>query len=234
VEYVLNDTNILDPKLAEKFDAIISNDRSLQQDKVYRFTASFHVDLLKDLTEFERFSIPDSDKLDRKKDTEKDAMYDVLRYQLNQLEQVLNNQHIKFYSSTIQGEQLDSVQNILINVEEDNSQPTLNKKGKTIEPTKVRSIVPSKPYTTNLVSTLAGERLNELYNKFFGVIRNKKIIAEILGINETNDDSLLFQAFVSEYGELWLTTSERRRVLVDRLSDRVMSVLDKYIEKDKS
>ncbi|WCF07731.1 hypothetical protein NDS46_26090 [Paenibacillus thiaminolyticus] len=81
------------------------------------------------------------------------------------------------------------------------------------------------------MSKLASERLNELYNKIFNVIRNKKVMSEILEINETDDDNLLFQVFVKEYRELWLTTKEREKELFDKLINKTTEVLEKYKEQ---
>ncbi|MNO27924.1 hypothetical protein D3C76_178100 [compost metagenome] len=230
MEYVLRDTNIFDPTLAEKFDTIILNEtHQFVAEKVYKFIASFHVDLLKDLSGFDRFILPPSDKIiKRKKTDEKDKMYDVLGFQLKQLESILQKNNIEFYSSTIQGDQLESKHIIKIELVEDESEPVTTTKGKKHRRGKVSSVVPSKPYTVNLVSKLASERLNELYNKIFNVIRNKRIMSEILEINETDDENLIFQAFVKQYGDLWLTTKEREKQLFDKLISKTTEVLEKY------
>ncbi|WP_164779581.1 hypothetical protein [Paenibacillus kobensis] len=53
-------------------------------------------------------------------------------------------------------------------------------------------------------------------------------MAEILEIEKTDDDNLLYQAFVKEYGELWLTTTKREKELFDKLINRATEVLEKY------
>lgn len=230
MEYVLRDTDIFDPILAEKLDTVILKEaHQFEAKKVYKFIASFHVDLLKELSGFDRFILPASDKINKRKKTdEKDKMYDVLGFQLKQLESILLKNNIEFYSSTIQGDQLESTHIIKIEIVEDESDPVTTRKGKKHRREKVSSVVPSRPYTENLVAKLASERLSGLYNKIFNVIRNKKIMSEILEINETDDDNLLFQAFVQEYGDLWLTTNEREKELFDKLINRTIEVLEKY------
>lgn len=231
---MLRDTDILDPTLAEKFDTVILNEtHHFDAQKVYKFIASFHVGLIKDLSGFGSFILPASDKVinKRKKMDEKDKMYDVLGFQLKQLENILQKNNIEFYSSTIQGDQLESTHIIKIEIVEDESEPVTTTKGKKHRRGKVSSVVPSKPYTVNLVSKLASERLNELYNKIFNVIRNKRIMSEILEINETDDDNLLFQAFVKEYGDLWLTTTAKEKELFDKLIKKTTEVLEKYKEQ---
>ncbi|MDF2651686.1 MAG: hypothetical protein K0Q73_7491 [Paenibacillus sp.] len=135
--------------------------------------------------------------------------------------------NIEFYSSSIQGEQLDSASIVKLEIVEDLSNPKVNSKGKQYRG-KVSSVIPSLPYTQNLMSELSSKRLNELYNKVFNAIRNKRIMSEILGIDETENDNLLFQAFVREYGDLWLTTTAREKELIDKLINRTTEVLEKH------
>jgi hypothetical protein len=233
MEYVLHNTDIFDPELAEKFDsAILNGTYQFESEKVYKFTASFHVDLLKDLVCFERFILPVSDKISkRKKNDEKDKMYDVLGHQLKQLEKILLKNNIEFYSSTIQGDQLESMQIMKIEIVEDKLEPNSTRNGKKHQRGKVSSVVPSKPYTENLVAKLASERLSKLYYKIFNAIKNKKIMSEILEIDETDNDNLLFQAFVKEYGDMWLTTTAKEKELFDKLIKRTAEVLEKYEEQ---
>ena len=42
-------------------------------------------------------------------------------------------------------------------------------------------------------------------------MKYKKIMSDILGIDETEDDKKLFKVFVQQYGELWLTTEDREK-----------------------
>ncbi|MNI91949.1 hypothetical protein D3C73_1496760 [compost metagenome] len=53
-------------------------------------------------------------------------------------------------------------------------------------------------------------------------------MSEILEINETDDENLIFQAFVKQYGDLWLTTKEREKQLFDKLISKTTEVLEKY------
>ncbi|KIL35627.1 hypothetical protein SD70_32055 [Gordoniibacillus kamchatkensis] len=233
MEFVLRNTDIFDPTLAEKFETVILNEsHQFEAEKVFKFIASFHVDLIKDLSSFDRFILPVSDKINkRKKSDEKDKMYDVLGFQLKQLENILMKNNIKFYSSTIQGDQLESTHIIKIEIEEDKSERVITKNSRKHQLGKVSSVVPSKLYTENLVSKLASERISELYYKIFNVIGNKKIMSEILGIDETENDNVLFQAFVKEYGELWLTTKAIENELFDKLIRKTTEVFEKYIQE---
>lgn len=233
MEYVLSNTDIFDPELSEKFATIVMIERhQFEVQKVYKFTASFHVDLIKELSSFNRFVLPAADQTinKRKKKDDKDKMYDVLSFQLKQLETVLIKNNIEFYSSSIQGEQLKSVTIIKLEIVEDLSKPKVNSKGKKQHRGKVSSVIPSLPYSQNLIAELSSKRLNELYDKVFNAIRNKRILSEILGIDETENDNLLFQAFVREYGDLWLTTTVREKELFDKLIKRTTEVLEKHNE----
>jgi hypothetical protein len=229
MEYVIQDSNILDPNLAEKFDAVIFNEADLFKEKVYKFIVNFHVDLIIDLSGFELFDLPSSEKpYKRKKVDEKDKMYEVLSFQLKQLEKILAKNNIEFYSSTIQGDQIESTHIIKIELVEDETVPITTKKGKKFSRGKVSSIIPSIIYTQNLIAKLKSERLNKLYDEFLGVIRNKKIMSEIFEIDETKNDDLLFKAFVSQYGDLWLTTSAKEKELRDKLLNKAIEVIEKY------
>lgn len=230
MEYVIHDSDIFDPTLAEKFDAVILSDNGLlEEKKVYEIIASFHVDLIKHLSEFELFVLPPSHKTyKRKKYDEKDKIYDVLSFQLKQLENILVKNNIEFYSSTIKGDQIESTHIIKIELVEDETELVTLKKGKKQPRGKVSSVIPSIIYTQNLITKLKSERLNKLFDEFFRVIRNKKILSEILEIDETNNDDLLFKAFVKQYGDLWLTTSAREKELRDKLLNKAIEVIEKY------
>lgn len=58
-------------------------------------------------------------------------------------------------------------------------------------------------------------------------------MSEILEIEETQDDNILYKAFVEQYGELWLTTSEREKELLNRLKERTLLVVNRFLEKEE-
>ncbi|MED1955085.1 hypothetical protein, partial [Brevibacillus centrosporus] len=77
-----------------------------------------------------------------------------------------------------------------------------------------------------LMFTLAGRRLNEVYVKFRGIIRDKSLLSEILEIEETDDENILFKAFLKQYGDYWLSGD-----LVKRFKEKSIAVIEKRIEK---
>lgn len=99
---------------------------------------------------------------------------------------------------------------------------------------RVSSVVPSLPFTQDNVSKLASERLSKIYGDLMNIIRNKKIMSEILDIESTEDDEKLFRAFVKQYGELWLTSKEKEKALLDLLYERCISVVSKYTDEKEN
>lgn len=150
------------------------------------------------------------------------------------MEEVLNQNEINAYSTTIQGDNLDTDNIIKIEICEDNSEPAYTGRGKSKKRTKVSSVVPNLPYTQDNVTKLASERLNKIFWVLMNIIKSKKIMSEILEIDATEDDKELFRTFVEQYSELWLATKEKEKILLDRLHERCLFVVKKYTdEKEK-
>jgi hypothetical protein len=63
------------------------------------------------------------------------------------------------------------------------------------------------------------------------IIKDKKLMSEILEIEETEDDVILFRAFDKQYGELWLTIKEKENELLQRLEERSLAVVEKYFQR---
>lgn len=212
MEYILQNTDIFDEEIAERFSkAMDTNKDCFIKGNAYKLTVSFHVNLLDD-ARFEEFYIPVPCKIN--KGTRKDKIYDVMRFQLQKLEQVLDQYGIEALSTTIQGDYLEEESIIKVEIIEDTYEPRMIGKGKKRSRTKVSSIVPSMPYTRENVTKLASERISKLFYELMNVIRDKKVMSEILEIKETQDDDVLFKAFAKQYGELWLTTNSREEELI--------------------
>lgn len=230
MELILKDTNIFDDNIDEKLSQIIKSSRDeFNPGNTYKFTVSFEVKLLND-PRFEKFNVPEPSK--SSKGTRKDKIYDVLSFQLKKLENVLDENDIKVYSTTIQGEQLEVDNTVKIDFTEDNSneQTTLGK-GKNNKRPKISTVIPSLPYTKQNVTNLASERISKIFYQLMNIIKNKKIMSDILEIDETDEEKKLFKAFADQYGELWLTTSEKEKELLNRLKERCEFVLKKYSDE---
>ncbi|WP_083238793.1 hypothetical protein [Caloranaerobacter ferrireducens] len=230
MEYILQDTDIFDENIGEKFSRVIKNNKDVFiKGKNYSFIVSFHVNLLHD-ARFESFNIDAPSKINNGE--RKDKIYDVMSFQLKKLEQVLEENGIEVYSTTIQGDNLKSENIIKIGIIEDTSEPSYSGRGKNRRRIKVSSIIPSLPYTQEKISKFAGERLSELFYQLMYAVKDKRLMSEILEIETTEDDQILFEAFVERYGDLWLTTSETEKELLDQLKERCLFVVKKYFDKD--
>lgn len=230
MELILKDTSIFDETIDEKLGrAIKSSKNKFSIESVYRFTVSFHVSLLND-PRFVEFNVLEPNK--SSKGTRKDKIYDVLGFQLKKLEKVLEKYEIEVYSTTIQGEQLEGLNTvkIIFTIDYLKEQLTLGKVKNNKRP-KISTVIPSLPYTTQNVTNLASDRINHLFNKLMNVIKDNKMMSDILEIDETNDEKKLFKAFAYQYGELWLTNSEREKELLNQLGERCETVIKKFISE---
>jgi len=95
--------------------------------------------LLNDIR-FKQFDVPDSCKLNKGKKNEniEDIITDVLDFQLDKLNHILDKNRMEVYSSTIQGDILESKNIIKIEISEDNFEPLYKPK--------VSFILPDMPY----------------------------------------------------------------------------------------
>lgn len=229
MEYRLYETDIFDEDIEIKVDQVIASDRSRYiKQQAYKLTVKFHVNLLHDIR-FEQIYIP---LTKTNKGTREDKIGDFLGFQLDKVGQVLESNGIEAYSMSIEGDYLDSENMVMIDLHEDTSDPMFTGKGKNKKRMKTKSIMPSRPFIQEKVSQLSAERLGRIYGELMRIIQDKKIMSEILEIEPTEDDNKLANAFVKQYGELWLTTDKREKELLQQLKDRVKTVLNRYIERD--
>ncbi|QGT99483.1 hypothetical protein SYNTR_0890 [Candidatus Syntrophocurvum alkaliphilum] len=158
MKYTLN-TDIFDKNLSQELNNVIETRKdSFVNGMVYKLTVSFHVDLLHD-QRFEDFVVPI--KSNTNKNKKKDIINELLSFQLKELEQVLNNNGIEIYNATIQGNYLEAINIIKIQISEDTSEPTFTGRGKNKRRMKCFSIIPSIPYIQDKSSNI----LSEIYAK---------------------------------------------------------------------
>lgn len=230
MEFILSNTDIFDEEIDKKLkDIILNNMGSFDLEKAYKLTVSFHVNLLSD-PRFQVFNVPVRSKTS--KGTEKDNIYDVMSFQLKKIEEILKENNIESYSKTIQGDYLEAENIIKIEIYEDTSEPKYNGRGKNKTRMGVNSIMPSRPFIQEKVSDFASERISEIYYDLMNIVRDKKIMSEILEIEETKDDDKLFRAFAEQYGDLWLPTDGQKEKLFGRLKERIIAVVEKHSKKE--
>ncbi|WP_132102004.1 hypothetical protein [Dehalobacter sp. MCB1] len=96
-------------------------------------------------------------------------------------------------------------------ITEDTSEPRFIGRGKNKKRLRVSSIIPSLPYTKENVTKLASERISKIYYNFMNIIRDKRIMSEILEMEETTDEDLLFRAFAQQYGTYGSLLMKRKK-----------------------
>lgn len=231
MEYILY-TDIFDEEIGEKFCKAVSSDLdSFIQGSNYKLTVSFHENSLSDIR-FDKFHIPVPSKTN--KGTREDKIYDVMSFQLNAVEQILSKKGIEISSTAIQGDNLEAENIVKIEVTEDDSKPFFTGKGKKKARIKVSCIMPSRPSVQKKASKMANEKISKMFYEFMDIIRDRKMMAEILEIEEKEDDDILYRAFAKQYGELWLATGERAKELRNKLVDKSIAILNKRIaEKEE-
>lgn len=217
MEYILHDTDILEEQIGVLFNqAIITNPSCFVTGKAYRLAVSFHVNLLRD-RRFEKFKLPIANNANIGKPA--DIIYEVLGYQLHLLEQRLADNGVKVVSAIIQGEELEEEGIVKISMIEEEVAFNCSGKGKK-KLRKIFTIMPSKPYISALAAKVAGKELGEIYWNVMNIVKDKKMM-----FKKTEDDEILFRAFVEQYRELWLAMGEKRTELVNRLQNRLLNVM---------
>ena len=223
MEYILRDTDILDEQIGTLFNQeIIANPSCFVTGKTYSLVVSFHVNLLRD-KRFEKFKLPIANNTNIGKPA--DIIYEVLGYQLHVLEQRLVDNGVKVVSAIIQGEELEEEGIVKISMIEEAVALSCSGRGRKKKLRKIFTIMPSKPYISDLAAKVAGKELGEIYWNVMSIVKDKKLMSEVLGVEKTEDDEILFRAFVEQYRELWLATGEKRAELVNRLKDKLLNVM---------
>lgn len=227
MEYILQNTDIFDEEIALKFSNAIKGTLDNYIDETaYKIEVTFHANLLKDIR-VEIFDAPNP--YPHHKRTKKDKIYDVMSLQLKKLEKVLNENGIQLYNLHIQGDVIEAENIIKIDISEDISETNFMGRGKNERRMKVYSIMPSLPGFRKRVLDMPYDFLRKTFNEYIYTIGDEKQLAEILGIKKTSNHSELFDAFVEQYGSMWLDRSK----LLDQLKEKSLSIIEKRFEKQQ-
>ncbi|OME41448.1 hypothetical protein [Paenibacillus odorifer] len=228
MEFILRDNDIFNVNLSEEVkNEIIPFFASSPLDCTFHLTISFNVNLLNDI----RMDLVDVPlKKWEENITRKDKIYNILHFQLDKIDKALCDSGLNISRATIQGEELEAINYIKIQLIEQDSSPNTSKNKKNSKPMKVKSVVPSLSFIQDTVSSYAGERLTNIYIDLMKVIRSKKIMSEILEIEATDDDRKLFDAFCNQYQDLWFPTKDEKELLLNKLREKVESIVMKNLD----
>ncbi|MEK4289408.1 hypothetical protein [Paenibacillus sp. FSL P4-0502] len=232
MEFILRDNDIFNVNLSEEAkNEIIPFFDSSPLDCTFHLTISFNVNLLND-TRMDLVDVPL--KKWEENITRKDKIYNILHFQLDKIDKALCDSGLNISRATIQGEELEAMNYIKIQLIEKDSSPNTSKNKKNSKPMKVKSVVPSLSFIQETVSSYAGERLTNIYIDLMKSIRSKKIMSEILEIEATDDDRKLFDAFCNQYQDLWFPTKDEKELLLNKLREKIESVVKKNIDNNDS
>ncbi|MBK1811532.1 hypothetical protein JHL18_12960 [Clostridium sp. YIM B02505] len=222
MEFILQDTDIFDEIIDDKFRRIVSkNIDNFIKNKVYVFVVSFHMNLLGDVR-FKSFDVINN-KINKRLNNS--TTNQVLRHQLERMKHVLAENNIDIYFSTIQGDSLEKENMIKIELYEDTTTPSGAVRRKKEKQIKVTYVMPNLPYIKNYVIDFRAERISKKFYDFMEVIKDKRIMSEILQIEHTEDDNKLLVAFADQYGVLWFSTKEIEKELSEQIKERTLAAM---------
>lgn len=204
--------------LKEKIKKELSVNNFFSREKEYRIQVSFHVDLLTD-DRIDMIDIPIESWQNQRKEDHK--IYDLLNYQLKETERVISDVGLNISKVAIQGENLLATNRVEVRIFEEELKRSSNR-------VKVFLTVPNLQYTQDKVTEYASKHLSIIYSDLFNIVKQRKLLAEILEIEETEDDEILMEEFVNKYKDLCFASIEKERVILDKLKKRLIFVLEKH------
>lgn len=229
MEFILKDINIFDESIYNAFDKLVkANINKFNENFPYIVSVSFGLNI--ENSSESRTLIKSLLAKANTKNKHSNIKSEALSIQIDKIKKILNTNGIKTFSLNIQGENLVINNSVKIKFEEDRSNP-LNKINVKKQITVV-GIIPNIHNTTEKMAKLKSERMSKIFDDFMDIIMDKKIMAEILDICPTDDTNKLYMSFVEQYGELWFTTNEREKELLNHLKEKSLSVLDKYYKRN--
>lgn len=223
MELIIKNTHIFDNKIQEEFNKFIRKNRcNLDVEKCYVLVITYNAKEVLNKEEFNfENSIYNTIEVKFKHENKKDK---ALSTQLENCRNILKDEGIECYNSTIEGDCLNS-NDVKISIEEDKSEPSYNGRGKNKRRISVVCIMPNKEYTTNTVNRLYNERMSKIYCDLSNRINNNEILCKILDIEHTDDENKIYKAFCEEYNDLWFGNEEQIKRLREKLMNRIKLVM---------
>ncbi|MEI2281258.1 hypothetical protein [Paenibacillus polysaccharolyticus] len=160
----------------------------------------------------------------------KKRIYDLLRYQLKEINRVFCDQGIEILNSRIQGVRYLDANTVKVQIVEELEdvipRTKTGKKSKR-KPMRTFVIAPDLEFVQETASRIATKELARIYTELMEIIPNKKFMSEVLEIEPTENDELLVEAFLDQYSTLWLATGKEKDLLLEKFRHRIELVIAK-------
>lgn len=230
MKLIIKKIHIFDIRIQDEFREFIKlNKDKLDSNKCYTLILRYNA---KTVLENDNFDFNNSiyNNVEIKfKDENKE--YKALRTQLEKCTDILKENGIECYDSTIEGDSLKN-NDVKIILEEDKSEPAYTGRGKNKRRIGMSSVMPNKEYTINTISKFFNERMSKIYSNLSNNISNE-IMCKILDIEYTEDENKIYKAFCDQYGDLWICNEKRAEELKQKLINRVKLLCELEKEKQK-
>ena len=228
MQLIIKKMHIFDIRIQDEFREFIKlNKDKLDSNKCYTLILRYNAKLVLENDNFDfNNSIYNNVEVKFKHENKEGK---ALSTQLKKCRDILKENGIECYDSTIEGDSLKN-SNVKIILEEDKSEPAYTGRGKNKRRIGISSVMPNKVYTTNTISKFFNERMSKIYCNLSNNISNK-IMCQILDIEYTEDENEIYKAFCDQYGDLWLCNEKRAEELKEKLINRVKLLYELEDEK---
>ncbi|MGG4092068.1 helix-turn-helix domain-containing protein [Paenibacillus lautus] len=125
--------------------------------------------------------------------------------------------------ANIQGEILTGIEMIQIMSLEDNKIVSHLKEANRF---KIMAVIPDLSYSQELIGEFAVERLSEIYKDIMKKIESPALMAAILGIEATTNETVLIQEFLRRYWDLWGASKEEAEIIFNGFRKKLIKIAE--------
>ncbi|MFL0165276.1 hypothetical protein [Candidatus Clostridium helianthi] len=230
MQLTIKNTHIFDIKVQDEFRKfIVLHKEKIDASKIYELKIIYNSNSVLDRYEDKFYfdnSIYKTIELKFKKQNKKD---EAINIQIDQCIGILKDYGIECYNSRIEGHKLNN-NNIEIILEEDKSELLDMERKISKGKIGVTVIIPNISYAERKMGELCGKMAAQTYLDLHKSIGNE-MMCEILGMQNTGDDSIIWETFIKEYGDLFFSTEDKHKKSKEKFLNRVSTLIE--IERKK-
>lgn len=220
MEITLEKTDIFTPDI---YGRLKSKSKTLEEIKKdnhhYELTVAFHVEHIHNEEQKELFFqkyIEKQRSYPRRKD--EIIINEILHYHLEQIGKFLEEEKVTVSSGKIAGRKLEQRDEVKIILEDKGEM----KEG--FKTHRVYSVMADEEAVHKNISNVLSELYSKQFNEILSLVGDRKLLAEILEVRQTDDNSL-FHAYIEKCGMI-LATEEEIKARKEWIANRIDTVLN--------